>query len=267
MYKLVAIDVDGTLVNDEKILTQRTIETIKRATKNNIKIVVSSARSFYRLKGYLEQLGLIEDNQYTIAFNGATILENKSQNVLFSNNFEEEEVNELINLADKLKTSIFLYSMNNVFTEKVPTIVEQSKNFKNVKFDKVKLKNINLNKDSIYKILFVDEYDNILKMRKNLPKEICIKYSVTSSIPECIEFVKNGITKSKALDFLCKRCNIKKSEVIAIGDGDNDLEMIDYAGLGVAMGNATDSLKEKADYVTSSNNHDGVAEAIEKYIL
>ena len=105
------------------------------------------------------------------------------------------------------------------------------------------------------------------KIKQKLPQELYQKYEITSSVPEYIEFVKKGITKSKALDFICQKCNIHKSEVIAIGDADNDLEMINFAGLGVAMGNATNSLKEKADYITSSNNDDGVAKVIEKYIL
>ncbi len=267
MYKCVAIDVDGTLVNDDKKLTQRTIDSIKMAIQKDIKIVVSSARSFYRLKDYLEQLQLIKNNQYTICFNGAIIIENKNEEVMLSNNFDTEEIWELISLANKFKTSIFLYSMNNVFVEKVPRIIENSKNFKNVKLDLLKFEGINFDKDKIYKILFVDDYDKVTEIKKKISKEFLQKYEITSSIPECIEFVKKGITKSKSLQFICEKCNIEKSEVIAIGDADNDLEMINFAGLGVAMENATDSLKEKADYITNSNNDDGVANVIEKYIL
>lgn len=233
MYKLVAIDVDGTLVNDDKKLTQRTIDSIKKASQKDIKIVISSARSFYWLKNYLEQLELIKNNQYTIynMFNGAVIIENKNQKIMLSNNFDIEEIWELINLANKLNTSIFLYSIN------------------------------------IYKIFFVNDYEKIAKIRKTVPKELSEKYEITNSIPECIEFVKKGITKSKSLQFICEKCNIKNSEVIAIGDANNDTEMINFVGIGVAMGKAEVSLKEKADDITSSNNHDGVAKVIEKYIL
>lgn len=267
MYRLVAIDVDGTLVNDEKNLTQRTIETIKKAVENNTRVVVSSARSFYRLKGYLEQLGLIEDNQYTISFNGAVIVENKSQKLLSSINFQEKEVLGLIEMAKSFKTPISLYAMNCLITEEIPEILKNNKHFSNVNFRISKFEEIDFNKECIYKIVFVNEPENIMKIKRELSKELYEKYEITSSVPEYIEFVKKGITKSKALDFICKKCNIKKSEVIAIGDADNDLEMINFAGLGVAMENATDSLKEKADYVTSSNNHDGVAKVIERYIL
>lgn len=267
MYKLVAIDVDGTLVNDNKQLTDRTVKAIKKASKENVKIVISSARSFYRLKDYLEKLDLLKDEQYTICFNGAVIVENKSQKTLCSYNFEIEEIYELINIAEKLNTNILLYSMDNVFTEQFPKVIENTKSFKNVKFDIVNFNEKDFKKDKIYKILFVNDSNRILKIRGELPKELLEKYEITSSIPERIEFVKKGITKSNALNSICEKCNIKKLEVIAIGDADNDLEMINFAGLGIAMENATDSLKEKADYITSSNNDDGVGEIIEKYIL
>ena len=263
MYKLVAIDVDGTLVNDDKRLTKRTIDSIKKAIQIDTKIVISSARSFYRLKNYLEQLGLIKDNQYTICFNGAVIIENGKKNIILSNNFDIEEIWELINLAGKFNTPIFLYSMNSVFVEQVPKVIETSKSFKNVKLDLLKFNTINFNRNNIYKILFVNDYDNITDIKKKIPE----KYEITSSIPECIEFVKKGTTKSKSLQFICRKCNIKQSEIIAIGDADNDLEMINFAGLGVAMGNAHDSLKIHANYVTGSNNDDGVADVIDKYVL
>ncbi len=166
MYKLVAIYVDGTLVNDDKKLTQKTIDSIKKASQKNIKIVISSARSFYRLKDYLGQLELIKDNQYTICFNGAVIIENKNQEIMLSNKFDVEEIWELINLAGKFKTSIFLYSMNNVFVEEVPRIIETSRSFKNVKLDLIKFEDINFIKNNIYKILFVNDYDKITEIRK-----------------------------------------------------------------------------------------------------
>lgn len=267
MYKLIAIDVDVTLVNDDKKITQKTIENIKKAIKNNTKIVISSARSFYRLKDYLEELGLLEDNQYTISFNGAVIVENKSQEILSSINFQEKEVLELIELAKFFETPISLYAMNYLITEEIPEILKNNKHQKNVNFRVSKFEKIDFNKDRIYKIVFVNNPENITKIKQKLPQELYQKYEITSSVTEYIEFVKKGITKSKALDFICQKCNIHKSEVIAIGDADNDLEMINFAGLGVAMGNATNSLKEKADYITSSNNDDGVAKVIEKYIL
>ena len=119
----------------------------------------------------------------------------------------------------------------------------------------------------IYKIVFMDKSEKITEVRRNIPKEIGEKYEVTSSVPEYIEFVKKGIKKSEAIKFIMDKCKIEQEEVIAIGDGENDVEMLRFAGLGVAMDNADNYVKENADYITTSNNDDGVGKVIEKFIL
>ena len=119
----------------------------------------------------------------------------------------------------------------------------------------------------IYKICFIDKPEIIIEKRKEIPKEIMEKYEITSSVPEYIEIVKKGIKKSEAIKVVMEKYDIKQNEVMAIGDGENDVEMLSFAGLGIAMENAMDDVKEFANDVTTSNNHDGVANAIEKYIL
>ena len=91
MYKLIATDLDGTLVTDDKNLTDRTIENVKKALKKNVKIMISSARAFYRLERYIDELDLRRENQYTICFNGAMIVENITGEVLYSKNLDKQE--------------------------------------------------------------------------------------------------------------------------------------------------------------------------------
>lgn len=102
MYKLVAIDLDGTLVTDDKKLTSRTIISLKKALNKNVKIMITSARSFYRLERYIDELDIRRKNQYTICFNGAMIVENSTNNVLYSKNLDNKEVKEN---ADYITTS------------------------------------------------------------------------------------------------------------------------------------------------------------------
>lgn len=267
MYKLIATDCDGTLLNDNKKISQNTVNTIKKAIDKGKKVVLSSARPFYRLETYLKELDLIIDEQYTICFNGAVIVKNIDKQIIHSSNFEEDEVVELIQIAKKFETEISLYTMNNLISEKVSEFFKNNENFNNVNFRITKFNNIDFNKEIIYKIVFVNNPKNIIEIKNKLPKSIFDKYEITSSIPEYIEFVKKGITKSKALENICKKCNIDKSEVIAVGDADNDLKMIEFAGLGVAVENATKLLKEKANYITTSNNNDGVEKVISKFML
>lgn len=269
MYKLVAIDLDGTLVTDDKKLTSRTIISLKKALNKNVKIMITSARSFYRLERYIDELDLRRKNQYTICFNGAMIVENSSNNVLYSKNLDNKEVKEIISLGKRLNIPIMLYSKNAHIAEQTPDVIKKNKNAKGINLKIEKFNEIDFNREDnyIYKIVFMDKSERITKVRKNIPKEIINKYEVTSSVPEYIEFVKKGIKKSEAIKFIMKECQIQQEEVIAVGDGENDIEMIKFAGIGVAMGNANNYVKENADYITTSNNDDGVSRVIEKFIL
>ncbi len=269
MYKLIATDLDGTLVTDDKNLTDRTIENVKKALKKNVKIMISSARAFYRLERYIDELDLRKENQYTICFNGAIIVENITGKVLYSKNLDKQEVNELINLGKELNISIMLYSKNAHRAEKIPEVIKKNKNSKGMNLKIENFNEIDFDKEDnyIYKIVFMDKSEKITEVRRNIPKEIGEKYEVTSSVPEYIEFVKKGIKKSEAIKFIMDKCKIEQEEVIAIGDGENDVEMLRFAGLGVAMDNADNYVKENADYITTSNNDDGVGKVIEKFIL
>lgn len=270
MYKLIAIDVDGTLVTDEKKLTQKTIEVIKEALKKDIKIVISTGRSFYRLEKFIDALDLRSENQCTICLNGGIIIENLTKEVLYSRNLEAEEVEELIQLGKALRLPIMIYTKDNQYVETIPEVVR--KNTENLKGMHLKVVNFNqLNfaktQNYIYKVCFIDKPEKITEKRELISKEILEKYEITSSVPEYLEIVKKGIKKSEAIKVVMEKYDIKKEEVMAIGDGENDIEMLDFAGLGIAMENASDFVKEFANDVTTSNNHDGVANAIEKYVL
>ena len=119
----------------------------------------------------------------------------------------------------------------------------------------------------IYKVCFIDKPEKIIEKRKQISEEILKKYEITSSVPEYLEIVKKGIKKSEAIKVVLEKYHIQQDEVMAIGDGENDVEMLEFAGLGIAMENAKEEVKRFANDVTTSNNHDGVANAIEKYIL
>lgn len=270
MYKLIAIDLDGTLVTDEKELTPRTIEVIKKAIQKGIRIILSSGRSFYRLEKYIEALELKKENQCTICFNGGMIIQNATKEILYSKNLDMEEVKELINLGRKLKLPIMIYTKDAHYTEKLPdVIVENMKRFEGMNLKIVRFNEINFSEKQnfIYKICFIDKPEKIIEKRKEISKEMIEKYEITSSVPEYLEIVKKGIKKSEAIKFVMEKYGIKREEVMAIGDGENDVEMLSFAGLGVAMENAKEDVKKFADVVTTSNNEDGVANAIEKYIL
>ena len=270
MYKLVAIDLDGTLVTDDKELTPRTIKVIKEASRKNVKIMISSGRSFYRLEKFIDKLDLRKENQCTICFNGGMIVENASKEILYSKNLEANEVKELIQLGKILELPIMIYEKDAHCVEKIPDVVQRNmKNLKGMNLKIVDFNEINFSEKQnyIYKVCFIDKPEKIIEKRKEIPKEILEKYEITSSVPEYLEIVKKGIKKSEAIKFVMQKYHIKQEEVMAIGDGENDVEMLKFAGLGIAMENARDEVKKIANDITTSNNNDGVSNAIEKYIL
>ncbi len=270
MYKLVAIDIDGTLITDEKKITPKTIETIKEASKKGVKIVLSSGRSFYRLEKYIDALDLRKENQYSICFNGGMIVENATGEMVYSKNLTTEEVKQLIQLGKTLGLPIVIYARDTHYVENIPDIMQRdAENLAEMHLKKVNFDELNFNEKEnyIYKVCFIDKPEIIMEKRKEIPKEIIEKYEITSSVPEYIEIVKKGIKKSEGIKRVMEKYHIKQDEVMAIGDGENDVEMLSFVGLGIAMGNAKDYVKSFANDVTTSNNHDGVANAIEKYIL
>ena len=119
-------------------------------------------------------------------------------------------------------------------------------NLKIVNFNEM---NFEEKENYIYKICFIDKPEIIIEKRKEIPKEIMEKYEITSSVPEYIEIVKKGIKKSEAIKVVMEKYDIKQNEVMAIGDGENDVEMLSFAGLGIAMENAMDDVKEFANDV------------------
>lgn len=260
MFKLVAIDCDGTLLNEKNEMTKATIESIMLLKQQGIKIVLASARPFYRLKKYLEILKLLDSSQYTIAFNGGVIINNKTQEEVFSKAFDSNELRLLLDLAKVINPNVFLYSKDEIFSNHYNDAYV--KRNPDVNFNVVNFDQIDLMEKIIYKFVFVNSPENIAKLKSIFPNDIKEKFEVTNSVPQFIEVVKKNVTKSFALEKIGHICNINREEMVAFGDQDNDIPMMEFAGYSVAMGNSSDTVKRFADFVTKSNAEDGVAYAI-----
>ena len=244
MNKIQAIilDLDGTLLDDEKRVSARTIELLK-SIKDEIKIIPASARQFCRIKPYLEEIGLLDNNNYTICFNGSLIVNNE-EDVLFSQHIDEDVIVGIDNfiLNSGIEWTYYLYD-SRITRSKITNIEEFASS------------------NNVYKIVGLASPDVISGLRSSLPSYLQEKMEVTSSELDRIEFVKKGMTKVDAIDMLIKKLEIDRELIVAIGDGDNDNDndMLKYAGIGIAMQNAPDNVKINADLITKySNNEDGV---------
>lgn len=263
MYKLIVLDCDGTLLNSSKIITERTKKALTYVVAKDVKVMIASARPFYRLKPILSELGINVDNQFTIAFNGALVVNNTESEVLFSKGFNYEQIREIIEMGNLFSTKMFLYSKDAIYSN----IDDEKYRKKNpdVNFNVVSLEELDYTKIPIYKIAYVNTPEETIKLRSKLPAHIFEKYEVSSSVPQFVEIVNKGVTKAGALALIQGRMGVKASEVLAFGDQDNDIPMLKNAGGSVVMGNASDDIKAYATFVTKSNDEDGVAVAIEHF--
>ncbi|MGL5245711.1 MAG: Cof-type HAD-IIB family hydrolase [Sarcina sp.] len=267
MYKLIAIDMDGTLLNSNREVSKNNIEVIKRAIAKGVKIVITTGRSLNGIKLFLIEIGLIGENEYAICHNGAAVYRTDNFKLIKSKAIKGKNLKELYKLKKEIGLYMHAYTNEDclAYERNMYTDIEKLYSGKDVvvlDYDK------DVDDDlDIMKVLMFEE-ENILDEKINkIPKDYFERYNIVRSLPVILEFLNKETNKGNGVKELSEYLGIKKEEIICIGDQENDLEMIKFAGLGVAMGNAIDKVKECAKYITDTNDNDGVAKVIEKFIL
>jgi Cof subfamily protein (haloacid dehalogenase superfamily) len=266
-YKMIVLDLDGTLTNEKKKITPKTKEALMKAQEKGIKIVLASGRPTYGITAIADELNIKEYGGYILAFNGGKITNAKDMKVVFEQTLQESLVPELYAAASNNNMPILTYQGEQIATSKKDNKYVLHEAFINqmpvVQYDDF-LRQIVY---PINKCLIVGDPTPLHELELKLVKKLDGKMNVYRSAAFFLECVPRGIDKAKSLDRLIKILDIKKDEIIACGDGYNDLSMIEFAGLGVAMANASKEVQDAADYITYSNEEDGVAHVIEKFIL
>ena len=265
-YKLIALDMDGTLLNSHNRVSKRTYEAIKKAEEKGVSVILATGRLYESAKYYVEKLGL---KNPIISSNGA-LVHDIDGNVIYENLLGNKSLEEVLKILEDHKLYYHLYTTDTVYSKTIK--LEMLKKFYS-DFQGELLINTETFKDyrellglKFNKLLSISESkEKLSKLEKDLKR--IGKIEVTSSLANNLEIMNENVSKKTALKYLSKRLNIRPMEIVTIGDNKNDISMIEYAGLGIAMGNATNIVKLKADYVTDTNNDDGVAKAIEKFIL
>jgi len=262
-YKLVAADMDGTLLNSKDIITKRTQDSIKELVNKGIVFTICTGRPIQGIERYNKILKL--DAPF-ITYNGAMIVESISKDVLFQKNLTNNDAKKIYQLGQELKTTIIIWSNNKLY---VNSINKRTQNYKKLSLvEPIIIDDIEkIANDGITKILWYDEVEKIRKYESTVYKEVSDGVNFCTSKPIFLEFFNSSVSKAVALKKIGDLLNIRKEEIIAIGDGFNDLPMLEYAGLGVAMGNAPKKIKERCHFITKSNDDDGVASFIEKHFL
>jgi hypothetical protein len=258
-----AVDVDGTLLDDEKKLDAKTIETIKLAVKQGLIFTICTGRPIQGVVPLVEKIGL--DLPF-ITYNGAMIIKGKSREILYDLKMTDEDARAVIELGTKYGTTISIWANNKLYVNRLNQKAYDYGALSNTK--PLPINDLDaIIKSGVTKVLWYDQVETINKFQKEAGNYLSKTINFHTSQPYFLEFVDHKASKAKALARLGEYYGIKQEEIIAVGDGYNDLSMIEYAGLGVAMANAEEAIREKADYITLTNNENGVAHVIEKFIL
>lgn len=290
MYKLVAIDLDGTLLNSYGEVSNKNKETIQKAIQKNVEIVLASGRPIMSVKNLANEIGC---NNYMICGNGAITYDIQNEDIIYNRFLEKEKILKIIRICEENSIFYNVYTKDTIITKSLNynilfynqenatkpedkktriTIMQNIEDYIKSREEQDYLKITICDNDKIIfgsiirKLKLIKDVDilEVEHMSRKLIKDgtdnVSIEYFYT-------EITNTNVDKWKAIEDLIQKLGIKEEEVIAIGDNINDSKMVKNAGLGVMMGNSAPYIKEMADVVVNDNDNDGVAEAIEKYIL
>ena len=264
-YKFTAADMDGTLLNDENEITKHTMETIRLAISQGLIFSICTGRPIQGVERYLRQLGI---QGPVITYNGAMILDSATGRVLYRQELDRKDGRRILETGLNYNTTMCIWSDNKLYGNQLNERIHKYSQAANV--TPILMPSIDeLLSQGITKILWYDDTSKIQQIEKEL-QETAPFQNVTfcTSKPFYLEFFSSKVSKAAAIDRISELYGFTKTETIAIGDGFNDLSMIRHAALGAAMANAPEGVKECADYITTrTNNQDGVAEVLEKFIL
>lgn len=266
MYKLVAIDMDGTLLSDEKQISPANYEAIQQARENGIKVVLASGRPLVGIKRYLEELNLVSEDDYAVAFNGALVQSSKGDEIISKTTLTLKDYKYLYKLSKELEVNIHALTESSVISPKDSKYTRREAEMNGIPNEIIAVDDVD-EATTIVKVMFIDRPELIDEIIDQIPEEVKSKYTIVRSAPFFLEFLHKSVNKGAGVAALAKKLNIKQEEVICIGDAGNDIHMIKYAGLGVAMGNAFPEVKRVANFITKTNEEDGVAYIINKFIL
>lgn len=267
-YKLIVLDVDGTMLNSNREVTKRTVQTLCRVQQMGIKVALASGRPTYGILPLARQIDLDVYEGYIISYNGAQVMEAKDGQIIFERRIDPQMVPYIEKKARKMGLTMAYYDGNEVVSDDIsnPHVA-----------DEAQMNGMSLRQDEMISVgmddwpseimLVSDDEQALNSLEQHMQRHLAGVMDTIHSNPYYLEIVGYQVGKSYAMSALVQKMGIQMSEVLAIGDGAADINMIQMAGTGVAMGNATEGVRRCADFTTLSNDEDGAAVAIERAIV
>ncbi len=267
-YNMLVLDIDGTLVGSDKTISEKTREAIIKAQQRGKIVAIASGRSIAGIRKTASNISLEQYGGYVIAYNGTTVVNCKTGECIYNQMVPKELVKPVYEAAKRVSAGIVVYNDNtkemisgNGLNEYIKIDAEACNVTINEVSDFVKAINFPFNK-----FLLSGKPEHMAEVEKIMAKEFGDRLNVFRSDPFYVELLPRYVDKGVAVEKLVKHLDIQREKVICIGDSYNDLPMLRFAGMGVAMGNAQQEVKEIADYVTASNDEDGIVNVIDKFM-
>ena len=266
--KLITIDIDDTLVNTAKQVTPRVKAALQEATAQGVKVVLTTGRPLPGVQEYLDELGLNhQDDQYAITYNGGVVQTTNGEE-LGGKELAYSDYLRLREVADELGAYLQVETIDAAYTSAKEINYWASRENFLIKMPLIIKPVDEMDPNDHYvKFMFIGDEADIDSWRDALPADVKEAYYIVKSTPQHLEFMHKDATKGSGLLTLAAKLGIDRSETMALGDQQNDVTMIEAAGLGVAMGNAVPEVKAVADVETTTQNADGVGVAVEKWVL
>ena len=267
MFKAIALDLDGTLTNSEKKVSERNKRALQEAIKRGVSIILASGRPTYGMSEVWEALELERLGGYVLSYNGSLCMDCKTKEVLYEHTIPRKYYEAIAKAVREADLGLLSYQGKEIVTERPEfPYMDRESTINKMPFRKVE-DFPNALSEEVCKLLALGEHEELLPLKERLEKEYGEELSIFFSEPFFLEICPLGVDKGESLKRLLEKKGWKREELMAFGDGGNDLTMLQYAGKGIAMANSQKHVLEIADEVTLSNDEDGVAVMVEKYIL
>ena len=268
MIRLIAIDLDGTLLSPDKTISPANRQALLNAEAAGLHVVICTGRPLSGVCPICEEIGFKSNHSYSVINNGCTTVKSSDWSVITYDALSEEDLVYLDQLNQEIHPQLSLFDLNRyIILNRDPSeIAKMDASIVSAVPVSLGLREV-LEAQPIFQGMFIDQKEQIDAFQETYEEALSQRFHTIRSQPILFEILPKCVNKATGLKALAEHLGIPREQIMAIGDENNDIEMIEYAGLGVAMGNAPDAIKALADVTTTSNEEDGVATAIKRYVL
>jgi len=263
MYKMIVIDIDDTLLNDQGEISNNTKEVIKKVVNKGVMVTLATGRMYCSTARFANDLGI---KTAIVSYQGALIKDMQNGQVLYECSLEANDIKYIMDFCKEENLHVQYYSNDILYTQEDNDKIRNYSKIHDVEYT-IEPNVEKLLRAPITKIVIYEDPEVINQVQDVLSAKLGERCYITKSKPFFLEILNKEVNKGNAVSFLCQIYGYKLDEVMAIGDGWNDYELLKVAGFSIAVKNAVPELLEIVDYVTDSNNEDGVMKALKKFIL